>query len=151
MIRLVRFVWLYTYSLAQVILNPQNLTRPNGVTGSAVFSFVDPKQTDENSYGVVAFVLPLGMIPDDYIRDLYGPFGYSSRIRHKGFHLYGRDTWGVATDKQALVNPTLKRLMDENKDHIILLAGVRRLGRWHVWPLNVAANFVLVPKNREVL
>jgi hypothetical protein len=152
------FVLLYIYSaIRDAVASPKE--PDSTLRGEIVFSFLDPDIVKESTtadpqvitkpkkkHGVVAFVLPNGRSPDDYKADMFGPFGYSSKITIRGVHLYGRDTWGTVDQTQIAANPELKELSAKYPGRTILLAGVRKFMGRHVSPLNDARSFLLVLK-----
>jgi len=142
--KLLLFLKLYIHAV-RVHRKRKDKTRPKGIPGSAVFLFEDPYRKT-GLHGVVAFVLPPKTTPLKYEGDLWGPFGYASEIDLGGLHLYGRDTWGTVDQFQIDANPALKALWRQHHGCTILLAGVRKIYRWHPWPLNQAHKFILVRK-----
>jgi len=141
----VLFLVLYFYALGKYLLRQTTHTKPKGEEGKAIFLFCDCK-TSQRLHGVVAFVLPQGTDLGQYRQDLYGPFGYASEISIKGYHLYGRDTWGVVNNEQIVANRVLLDLLIQYPGHTILLAGVRKLRDHHIFPLNQPESFILVKK-----
>jgi hypothetical protein len=132
------FVGLYFFALFKFLQNPL-VKRPSGLRGARTFIFYDPDSpTPDKPHGVVAFVMDSGHSTEDLGEDLFGPFGYSSHIDKNGIHLYGRDTWGPANQRQIEQNHALWQLARENPGRVILLAGVRKLRGHHIFPLNVA-------------
>jgi len=120
---------------------------PEGIHGSLVLNdFVDVRQDPDKRHSVVAFVLPPGSRTEDYIGDLWGPFGYSSEVAEGNFRLYARDSWGTVQDYQLKDNPKLKKLSDDFPNWTIVLAGVRSVYGFHLPPLNDPSNFVLVSR-----
>lgn len=139
------FVALYIYTIYRWFVSDKNYPIV-GISGAEAFLFYDSKgDNPEVPHSVVAFVIPDGFTPDDYKKDLFGPFGYTSQIDRKGKHLYGRDTWGTVQPYQVNDprNGELRNLVDEYPDNIILLVGVRRIFGRLVWPLNNPSNFQL--------
>ena len=141
----VLFLTLYFYALGKYLLRQTTHTKPKGEEGKVIFLFCDRK-TSQKLHGVVAFVLPQGTDLSQYKQDLYGPFGYTNEIDLKGFHLYGRDTWGTVNNGQIIANRPLLDLLIQYPGHTILLAGVRKLWGHHIFPLNNPESFILVKK-----
>lgn len=140
---MIRFVFLYLFALVRWA-GEKNKVVPQGIHGSAVFYFVD--RNYPGRHGVVAFALPEGAKTEDYSPDLWGPFGWSSRITFRGLHLYGRDNWGVANRQQIFDNRSLAHLFVEDSSVTFVLAGVRGVLGRHIGPLADAKRFVLVKK-----
>lgn len=136
-----QFLKLYLFAVFKWLEGPGKA--PKGVHGSIVTLFLDPANQKAGLHGVVAFVLDKGTSPDDYSRNLWGPFGFSNAITVNGQHLYGLDTWGTANPNQIRVNLDLRDLAAQHPGQIIQLAGVRKLGLRHIWPLNRPEKFVL--------
>lgn len=139
------FFYALLYLRSAILSFGNNIQLPEGIKGSTTLMFLDPDYP-EKRHGVVAFLIPQGANLDNYSDDLFGPFGYSSSTGLSGKNLYARDTWGLVRDYQLPHNPKLEKLMRENPEHQILLAGVRPLGNFHLYPLNQANKFILVKK-----
>lgn len=137
----VLFVALYLWACFKfLLLRP---LPPFGAPGKLVFRFRDPDYP--GLHGVVAFPVPPNWV-EELSPDLYGPMGFSSQISLKGYHLYGRDTWGMVTEKQIEANPDLQDLVRIYPHHPILLAGTRQFLGHHIWPLNDPSRYVLTFK-----
>lgn len=138
--------WLYLWCIVQYF-KYKDKPAPDGVHGEHMLNFVE--RPGAPKHGVVAFVLPKGKTPDDYSLLLWGPAGLETNtswhIFRKEWHAYGRDDWGVPTEEHTRANPKLRRLAQDYPGQIIVLAGVRRLWRWHLWPLNNPDKFVQIP------
>lgn len=145
--KLLIFAVLYLYSAIKYFLK-KDKKAPEGIRGSVVTMFFDPDYPDR-LHGVVAFVLPEGVTPDDFEDDLWGPFGFTSEIDVFGLHLYGRDTWGTVNIRQLDLNSQVAAACGSDPKQIILLAGVRSLKNEHIFPLNDSRQFVLVRKTTE--
>ncbi len=137
------FVKLYFYAVLKSTTHGRQ-EEPAGIRGEKLFMFFDPHYP-ARKHSVVAFVLPPDTGTEEFKDDLFGPFGYTSEIDLNGFHLYGRGTWGTIQDYQIPVNLVLQELTDKYPDNTIVLAGVRSIFGFHVWPLK-ASKFILVRK-----
>jgi hypothetical protein len=138
--REILFIQLYVIALVRHLI--QRTKQPLGLKAKAIGLFVDPLSADKKPHGVAIFIIPTGNYPDKY-GELWGPFGASSSTKWKGKHLYNRDQWGTVNDEQIDANPILRQLSQQYPHRIILLAGVRKFHRWHIWPLNKPEKFIL--------
>lgn len=132
------FVVLYIWAVIKWFLAKPE---PLGIKGELVTLFYDT--IDGKPHGVCVFLIPNNLTPDAFSQDLWGPFGYSSSITLFGKHLYGRDTWGSPSDAHLQINPQLGQLAKDHPDRWLVLAGVRKIGRRHPWPLDEPTRYIL--------
>jgi hypothetical protein len=167
MMKVFLFIVLYLKGLRLLLgMKISNTKAPKGLRGSCMLMFYD--HHEDKPHGVVALVIPKGKATKHYQPNLWGPAGWSDRTRlyrigvkkwsvlgtrfwlpiltivPTEYRLYARDTWGTVTREQILRHPKLKALHEANPGRTILLAGVRKLWKWHIWPFNKATSFILV-------
>ena len=136
--KVVEFVVLYIYAAIKWFFAPPE---PLGIRAHLVTLFRD--KVGEPAHGVCVFLIPNHVKPDTFSHDLWGPFGFSSKVTLFKKHLYGRDTWGSPSVLHLEVNPELGQLAKNHPDHWILLTGVRQFWGRHPWPLHDHDKFIL--------
>jgi len=150
MIRTLRFIVLYIYALLHWALSSKSYGPMAVRPGVAVFMLLVKSNKSSSRHGVVAFVLPPGeSLDNDYLKNLRGPFGFTSQIDLFGLHLYGLDDWGSPSQEMINDNPELEYLAEAYPRCTIQLAGVRHFFRIFIPPLNNPRNFYLIGKNYQ--